>query len=55
MSVLIGIALKSLIISGLALGLLKLMSHRSAAENRTRNPWRLSPHLSAGGDSRDSG
>jgi len=32
MSVLIGIALKSLIISGLALGLLKLMSHRSAAE-----------------------
>ena len=32
MSVLIGIALKSLIISGLALGLLKLMTHRSAAE-----------------------
>jgi len=32
MSVLIGIALKSLIISGLALGLLKLMAHRSAAE-----------------------
>jgi beta-lactamase regulating signal transducer with metallopeptidase domain len=32
MSVLIGIALKSLVISGLALGLLKLMTHRSAAE-----------------------
>jgi beta-lactamase regulating signal transducer with metallopeptidase domain len=32
MSVLIGIALKSLIVAGLALGLLKLMTHRSAAE-----------------------
>jgi bla regulator protein BlaR1 len=32
MPVLIGIALKSLVIAGLALGLLKLMSKRSAAE-----------------------
>lgn len=32
MSVLIGIALKSLLIAGLALGLLALMKHRSAAE-----------------------